>query len=117
MARTSSRLASISAWLAVLSRLRRTSGSVLEQRTLNHQVGYSTLTPSSSKTLPSAYLALSVARISCGSRLTLVLISPEQAYLRRGAMRSESGLPARVTMLQRAMTAIEELSATKLSRK
>lgn len=53
-ASTSSRRASISSRLLVLSRLRRTSGSVLEQRTLNHQVGYSTLTPSSSKTWPSA---------------------------------------------------------------
>lgn len=53
-ASTSSRRASISSRLLVLSRLRRTSGSVLEQRTLNHQVGYSTLTPSSSKMWPSA---------------------------------------------------------------
>lgn len=53
-ASTSSRLASISSRLLVLSRLRRTRGSVLEQRTLNHQVGYSTLTPSSSRMWPSA---------------------------------------------------------------
>ena len=74
MARTSSRLASISA-LVLASRFRRTRGSVLERRTLNHQVGYSKLRPSSSILSASAYLLRSLSNTSRESA-TVELISP-----------------------------------------
>ena len=120
-ARSSSRFAAIKSGVFA-SRLRRTSGSVLDMRTLHHQPSrdqLSTLTPSSSNTRSAVgkYVAFTRASTSAGSPATRELISPDCAYLRSGAMSSLRGLSLRETMFASANVAMELDSAVKFALK
>src|SRR6266542_2461688 len=71
----------------------RSSGSVFEARTLNHQSSYSTVSPSSQSCRPPAYARAIFSMVPCWSRTT-ELISPEDAYRSNGSRSSDSGRPA-----------------------